>query len=100
MPSWVELTFPKPEKICSVVLDSNICHLQIDVERGGIWVRVADEEIDKEMPRREVQTIKFPLVATKRLLLRSLAVKDGNVVGGKGTQIWEIEVYGNIGARP
>lgn len=94
LPSGVEITFAKPEKICRAVIDSNICHLQIEVEKDGTWVRVADEEIDMKMPRREVQTVKFPLVETKRLLLRSLAVKDGKVVGGKGTQIWEIEVYG------
>ncbi len=94
VPSWVELTFDKPERISKVVVDSNISHLQVEVEKNGAWVKVAEVKTNKSDLRREVQTIKFPLVETKKLRLQSLALKRGKVVEGKFTEIWEIEVYG------
>ncbi len=85
-PSWVEIIFTGPEKVCKVLIDSNICHLQVEVENNGAWIRVADAKIDRSSLLREVQTVKFPLVETKKIRLHSLMDAI--------PQIWEIEVYG------
>ena len=77
-----------------MVIDSNISHLQVKVEKKGVWVNVAEVKTDKHDIRREVQTIEFPLVETKKMRLQSLAVKGGKVVKGEHPEIWEIEVYG------
>ena len=87
--------FAEPKRINTVVIDSNVRHLDIEVEKDGVWRKVADIKTDKHDLRREVQTIKFPLVETKKLQLQCLKVKDGGIVGGeKVIQIWEIEGYG------
>lgn len=92
--SWVEMTFPKRERISKVIIDSNIRHLQLEVAKDGTWRKVADVRAGRD-DRREVRTMRFPLEETEKLRVQSLAV-EGEAMGAERmqTRIWEIEAYG------
>jgi len=94
LPDWVELEFPRPEKVARVVVDSNMVHFRIEVERDGQWATVAEVTFDGSQSEegRQVRTIPFAPVATRRLRITSLAVRSEH--GSGHTVVWEVEVYG------
>jgi hypothetical protein len=94
LPDWVELEFPRPEKVSRVVVDSDIVHFRFEAEKDGPWLPVAERQVGEYEAQayRAVHTLTFAPVETRRLRITSLAVRSEH---GRGhTVVWEVEVYG------
>jgi hypothetical protein len=94
LPDWVELEFPRPEKVSRVVVDSDIVHFRIEAEKDGPWLPVAERQVGEYEAQayRAVHTLTFAPVETRRLRIISLAVRSEHSRGH--TVVWEVEVYG------